>query len=83
MSTKSAHWQVTGPLIPMAACPPDAQTQEVIDRFMDTVNEKFYLAQFSYTKDQVLAENNVSFSNLKDLGKVHTDHNLGDLIANT
>ena len=58
----------------------DAQTQEVIDRFMDTVDED-YLAQFGYTKDQVLAENDVVFSNLEDLGKVHTEHNLGDLIA--
>ena len=51
-----------------------------IDRFMDTVDED-YLAQFGYTKDQVLAENDVVFSNLKDLGKVHTEHNLGDIIA--
>ena len=55
-------------------------TQEVIDRFMDTVDAD-YLAQFGYTKDQVLAENDVVFSNLEDLGKVHTEHNLGDLIA--
>ena len=34
-----------------------------------------------YTKDQVLAENDVVFSNLEDLGKVHTEHNLGDIIA--
>ena len=47
---------------------------------MDTVDED-YLAQFGYTKNQVLAENDVVFSNLKDLGKVHTEHNLGDIIA--
>ena len=29
----------------------------------------------------MLAENDVVFSNLKDLGKVHTEHNLGDIIA--
>ena len=73
------RWQVTDyQLIPITAdIPADANTQEVIDRFMDTVDED-YLAQFGYTKDQVLAENDVVFSNLKDLGKVHTEHNLGD-----
>lgn len=76
------RWQVTDyQLIPITAdIPADVETQEVIDRFMDTVDED-YLAQFGYTKDQVLAENDVVFSNLKDLGKVHTEHNLGDIIA--
>ena len=76
------RWQVTDyQLIPITAdIPADTETQEVIDRFMDTVDED-YLAQFGYTKDQVLAENDVVFSNLKDLEKVHTEHNLGDLIA--
>lgn len=76
------RWQVTDyQLIPITSdIPADAQTQEVIDRFMDTVDAD-YLAQFGYTKDQVLAENDVVFSSLKDLGKVHTEHNLGDLIA--
>lgn len=76
------RWQVTDyQLIPITSdIPADAETQEVIDRFMDTVDED-YLVQFGYTKDQVLAENDVVFSNLKDLGKVHTEHNLGDIIA--
>ena len=76
------RWQVTDyQLIPITAdIPADADTQEVIDRFMDTVDAD-YLAQFGYTKDQVLAENDVVFSNLKDLGDVHTEHNLGDIIA--
>lgn len=74
------RWQVTDyQLIPITSdIPADAQTQEVIDRFMDTVDAD-YLAQFGYTKDQVLAENDVVFSNLEDLGKVHTEHNLGDI----
>ncbi len=68
-------------LVPITAeIPADAATQEVIDRFMDTVDDD-YLAQFGYTKDQVLAENDVVFSTLKDLGRVHTEHNLGDIIA--
>lgn len=76
------RWTVSAyELVPITAkIPADAATQEVIDRFMDTVDDD-YLAQFGYTKDQVLAENDVVFSSLKDLGRVHTEHNLGDIIA--
>lgn len=76
------RWTVSAyELVPITAeIPADAATQEVIDRFMDTVDDD-YLAQFGYTKDQVLAENDVVFSTLKDLGRVHTEHNLGDIIA--
>lgn len=68
-------------LLPITAdIPADADTQQRIDRFMDTVDTD-YLAQFGYTKDQVLAENDVVFSLLKDLGDVHTEHNLGDILS--
>ena len=68
-------------LMPITAdVPADADTQQRIDRFMDTVDTD-YLAQFGYTKDQVLAENDVVFSLLKDLGDVHTEHNLGDILS--
>ena len=76
------RWTVSAyELVPITAeIPADAATQEVIDRFMDTVDDD-YLAQFGYTKDQVLAENDVVFSTLKVLERVHTEHNLGDIIA--
>ena len=68
-------------LLPITAdIPADADTQQRIDRFMDTVDTD-YLAQFGYTKDQVLAENDLVFSLLKDLGDVHTEHNLGDILS--
>ena len=68
-------------LLPITAdVPADADTQQRIDRFMDTVDTD-YLAQFGYTKDQVLAENDLVFSLLKDLGDVHTEHNLGDILS--
>ena len=68
-------------LLPITAdVPADADTPQRIDRFMDTVDTD-YLAQFGYTKDQVLAENDVVFSLLKDLGDVHTEHNLGDILS--
>ena len=56
------RWQVTDyQLIPITSdIPADAETQEVIDRFMDTVDED-YLAQFGYTKDQVLGRKRCCF----------------------
>ena len=57
-----------------------AATQQTIDSFMDTVDTD-YLARFGYTKDQVLAENDIVFSTQKDLENIHEDHNLGDIIA--
>lgn len=58
----------------------DAQTQEAVDKFMSLVDEK-YLAQFGYTKDQVLCTNEVPFVALKDLYNVHEELNLGSIIA--
>ena len=57
-----------------------AATQQTIDIFMDTVDTD-YLARFGYTKDQVLAENDIVFSTQKDLENIHEEHNLGDIIA--
>ena len=57
-----------------------ATTQQAIDGFMDTVDTD-YLARFGYTKDQVLAENDIVFSTQKDLENIHEEHNLGDIIA--
>ena len=57
-----------------------AATQQTIDSFMDTVDTD-YLARFGYTKDQVLAENDIVFSTQKDLENIHEEHNLGDIIA--
>ena len=58
----------------------DAQTQAAVDEFMSLVDDK-YLAQFGYTKDQVLCTNEVSFAALKDLYNIHEELNLGSLIA--
>ena len=57
-----------------------AATQQTIDSFMVTVDTD-YLARFGYTKDQVLAENDIVFSTQKDLENIHEEHNLGDIIA--
>ena len=59
---------------------PDEATQEKVDSFMSMVDEK-YLAQFGYTKDQVLCTNEISFVQLKDLYNIHEELNLGSIIA--
>ena len=58
----------------------DAQVQARIDAFMEAVDEE-YLSQFGYTKDQVLVVNDVSFSTVEDCYGVHTEHNLGNIMA--
>ncbi len=58
----------------------DADTQVAVDGFMSMVNEK-YLSQFGYTKDQVLCTNEVTFAQQSDLGNLHTELNLGSIIA--
>lgn len=59
---------------------PDAAAQEKIDSFMEKVDAS-YLSQFGYTREQILAQNSVTFSSLHDISLVHTEHNLGNLIA--
>lgn len=58
----------------------DAQTQERVDGFLSQVDEK-YLAQFGYTRDQVLCTNEVEFASLSDLYDLHTELNLGSIIS--
>ena len=58
----------------------DAETQAEVDKFMSLVDEK-YLAQFGYTKDQILCTNEVQFSQQKDVGDLHIELNLGSIIA--
>lgn len=58
----------------------DAATQEKVNYFMDMVDEK-YLEQFGYTKDQVLCTNEVQFAPQSAVGSLHTEVNLGSIIA--
>lgn len=58
----------------------DALTQSVVDGFMALVNEK-YLAQYGYTKDQVLCTNEVQFAPQNDLCVLHEEVSLGSIIA--
>lgn len=58
----------------------DQETQAKIDAFMSVVDEK-YLAQFGYTRDQVLCTNEVAFAPQSAVGELHTEVNLGSIIA--
>ncbi len=76
------RWDVTEyELIPITPeIEQDVDTQAAVDSFMSLVDEK-YLAQYGYTKDQVLCTNEVQFVQVSDLGNLHTELNLGSIIA--
>lgn len=59
---------------------PDPATQEKIESLMDLV-DSVYLSQFGYTNDQVLVQNDVVFCPQEDLGRTHTDQNLGNIMS--
>ena len=83
MTQKSdGRWEIADyKLVPiLSTITADGATQEKIDGFMEAVDTG-YLADFRYTKDEVLATNNVQFSTLHDLEYEHTEHNLGDLMS--
>ena len=58
----------------------DKATQERIDALMDTVDTN-YLADFGYTRKEVLAQNDVDFNSLEEMGTEHKELNLGDIMA--
>ena len=79
---QDGRWELTSyELIPVSEeVKPDRATQEQIDALMDTV-DKNYLADFGYTREEVLAENDVEFNSLEEMGTKHEELNLGDIIS--
>ena len=68
-------------LIPITEeIPADSAAQARIDSLMEKVDAT-YLSQFGYTRDQVLAQNSIEFATSDDLYETHTEHNLGNLLA--
>ena len=59
---------------------PDVPTQEKIDLFSAAIDSK-YLSFFGYTKDQVLCTNEVEFVDSSDTSRLHTELNLGSIMA--
>ena len=61
---------------------PDMETQNRIDELMDTVDIN-YLADFGYTRDCVLAQNDIELNSLEELYSKHEESNLGQIIADS
>ena len=60
--------------------PEDIETRDQIDELMDSVDTN-YLSKWGYSRNQVIAQNDVVFSSVSDLGEIHEDHNLGNIMA--
>ncbi len=70
-------------LIPVTQdIPPDAGAQAEIDSLKEKIDAT-YLARFGYITDQVLARNDIEFATSDDLYETHTEHNLGNLLADS
>lgn len=65
-----------------ADIPQDQETRDKIEELMDQVDAN-YLNKWGYTRKQVIAQNDVVFSSVNDLGDIHEDHNLGNIIADS
>ena len=79
---QDGRWEMTSyELIPVSEdIEPDQATQERIDALMDTVDTN-YLTNFGYTRDEVLAENDVEFNSLEEMETKHEELNLGDIMS--
>ena len=79
---EDGRWEMTSyELIPVSdEIKPDQETQKRIDKLMDTVDTN-YLADFGYTRDEVLAQNDVEFNSLEEMGTKHEELNLGDIMS--
>lgn len=60
----------------------DPGAQEKIESLGETIDEE-YLAQFGYTKDQVLTYNPWEFTKINGLGEVLQEETLGNLLADS
>ena len=79
---QDGRWDLTSyDLIPVSEdIKPDEATQKRIDELMDKVDTN-YLADFGYTRKEVLAENDIEFNSLEEMGTKHEELNLGDIMS--
>ena len=79
---QDGRWKMDtyAPLTIDASIAKDKETQEKIDELMSRVDSK-YLEQFGYTKDQVLCTNEVEFAESGATADLHTEVNLGSIMA--
>ena len=59
---------------------PDETAQKQIDELMDTV-DTYYLARFGYTREEILATNEITFNSLEEMETRHEELNLGDIMS--
>lgn len=78
------RWQMDSyELIPITQdIPEEPITQAKIDSLMEKVDSG-YLAQFGYSADQILAQNDIEFATSDDLYYIHAEHNLGSFLADS
>ncbi len=60
----------------------NTETKAQVDELMNSVDKK-YLSRWGYSSEQVIAQNDIVFSSVSDLGDIHEDHNLGNIIADS
>lgn len=79
---KDGVWELSDyDLIEMTTdIPEDKETRTRIEELMDSVDAN-YLSKWGYSRNQVIAQNDVVFSSVNDLGEIHEDHNLGNIMA--
>lgn len=79
---EDGRWELTSyELIPVEeSIAADEATQKKVDELLDTVDER-YLEQFGYTREQVLCTNEIVFADSSDTGVLHTEVNLGNIMA--
>ena len=58
----------------------DEETQAKVDK-MESMVDSVYLEQFGYTKDQILCTNEIEFAATSDTSELHTELNLGSIMA--
>jgi len=77
-------WEMTDyELIAMTTdIPENEETKAQIDALMDSVDDN-YLSKWGYSRDHVVAQNDITFSSVSDLEQYHEDHNLGNIIADS
>ena len=81
---QDGHWELNSyELIPVSEeVEPDQEAQERIDALMDRVDTN-YLTNFGYTRDEVLAENDIEFNSLEEMETKHEELNLGDIMSDS
>lgn len=80
--TSDGRWKVDsyGLLTVDTSIEADEETQQKVDGFYDMVDSK-YLKQFGYTRDQILCTNEIDFATAEDTSDLHTELNLGSIMA--